>query len=243
MNRTTATQISLCILALVFGMSSTADGFRFGVAATNDIVSAQSDLALAFPIDGGPSWGALFAKDKDSTNVPGLSAKFGYFYTALWKTWAETSLECSLSLKDAASSRYSFVRSGAASERWSLGRYSSLMFTHKVGNDHLQLDLNGRTFSPYLGLSIGRFRNDFELDGALGRPSVSDVVSGDIGKFGFGTFIGDGNSKGYWDIGLFWELYRISHTSKYPNRPDIDFLLYDVEVTQWKMKVGYTFSL
>ena len=233
---------ALCLVALISCTATFADGFRIGVGLTSDHVDTQSDLLVAVPIDGGPSWRALLAGDQDSTNAPGLSVRLGYHYTELWKLWAETSIEYSFAVKDSATNRFTAARAGDAGIPWSLGRYSSLVFSHRLGNDHLQWNMSGRTFSPYFGIGLGRTKNEFAVAGGLPRTSPLEVY-GYTGMAGIGVFIGDAKRKKTLDVGLYWELYRLSRKVDFPERSDVEFIWYDFEVTQWKMKVSYSFSL
>ncbi len=231
----------LCCLALILCTASFADGFRIGVGLTNDHVDTQFDLALAEPLDGGPSWRAFVVEDQDSTNAPGLAIELGYLFSAPWQWWAEPSIEYSFAFKDSGSNRFTGASAIDAGEPWSLGRYSSLMFSYKIGNDHLQWNISRRTATPYFGISLGRTKNEF---GVSGLPGTSPYTAyGDTGMAGIGVLIGDAKKKRTLDVSLYWELYRLSRNVDFPELSDVEFISYYFQVTQWKMNVSYSFSL
>ena len=231
----------LCFLALILCTASFADGFRIGVGLTNDHVDTQFDLALAEPLDGGPSWRAFAVDDQDSTNAPGLAIELGYLFSAPWQWWAEPSIEYSFALKDSGDNRFTGNSAIDPGVPWSLGKYSSLVFSYKIGNDHLQWNMSGRTATPYFGISLGRTKNEFGVSGLPGTSSYT--AYGDTGMAGIGVLIGDAKKKRTLDVGLYWELYRLSRKVDFPELSDVEFIWYDFEVTQWKMNVSYSFSL
>lgn len=232
---------ALYLVALISCTATFADGFRIGVGLTHDHLDAQFDLAWAEPIDGGPSWRGFLAEDQDSTNAPGLSIELGYLFSASWQWWAEPSIEYSFAFKDSGANQFTGVRASDTGVPWSLGKYSSLVLSYKIGNDHLQWNMSGRTATPYFGISLGRTKNELGVSGLPGTSSYT--AYGDTGMAGIGVLIGDAKKKRTLDVGLYWELYRLSRKVDFFERSDVEFIWYDFEVTQWKMKVSYSFSL
>ena len=223
-------------------MPCVAGKVHFGIGIGNDYVNTDTEFWLTAPIDGGPSWVAYGRKDYDSSYTPSMTFDFGYSYTGALKVWAKTSLEFSFSLTDSGSSRFAPATDGHEGAKWKLGKYASLLVSHKVGNEYLDWIVAGKKISPYFCVSVGRLRTDFSVTPVPVLKKLPTAVMGKTGKVGLGVLLGDTSEKTSWDIGLFWQFYSVSHTSKFPNLPNINSLLYDFYVEQWKMQASYSFS-